>query len=581
MDPPTYEPDRTPTEPILINLCPLPNASSFLVGTLGYGTASVQGEVQIKSITQPTTGETDRPTYDKLVVELIGNETADGVEPITIIDNRVIVWDGHSARSSTSTSTTSNQLPTTSTFSINLTNDLPHCIHRTNSSLEYTLSAILTGPDLSPVIRRTPIHLERNTNPSQQTNNPIPPPLVLSDPITATIQLAKTSFRRSEVVGLVARIEVPSAKAVQHDNIRLRTISAELVRKFTLTGDRPDRPQLSTHGSATSRGKENAERSWIDQPEASSSQPSPLETAPSTEQLDTLLANQPEPAQEMILSRSGKSCRFSPSRPVILKLLLHPPAQFACESITQSTIFHQISFEVRVTIGLVNSHTNRRQERLLSQTVTILPDWPALSAVASDKQREVRAEAAEDEEGRVPTYNESSSDLASSFAATTYIGDMEPPPGWDQEEYDGYEELSAEASSVPPPPPIEEDVSPPSAAEENATAGSSAASLILARVEQLRLAGDLEDPPPPLEPSSVEGVAPAVDDSSPALTPSAPLAPPLPPTFASSSLSPSVVPSGLPPPYAGDGPPSYASTQPSQVLDSAGQGPLYNLRVGE
>ena len=579
MDPPTYEPDRQQAEPVLLNLCPLPNASSYLVGTLGFGSGSVQGEVQIKcSHTAGVEGGGAR--YDKLVVELVGKESRDRVEPIVFVEERVVVWDGTAPRSSssTATATTSTNLPTSSTFSLNLTNDLPHCIHRLDSSLDYTLSATLTGPSAPPVTRRTPIHLERNTNPAQPIHADVPSPLTLTDPVESTVQLAKTVFRRSEVIGLVARVEVPSPKVVQHDNLRLRTVSAELVRSISVKGEDMERPHLMSHGSATSRGKENAERNWDEQAQAGSSQPSPLDQTSPPELPVPIATDQSPPVQTTVLSRSGKSCRFSPNKPVVLKLLLHPPTEVNCESITQSTILHHISFEIRVVIGIINQQTHARQEHVLTQEVTLLPDWPAPSAVALEKQREVRAEAEEDEDGRVPTYNESSSDLVSAFAPTTYIGDMEPPPGWDEEEYDGYEELSAEASSVPPPPPIDEDVSPPSAAEAGAEAAPTGIGLLQARMEQLQL--DQRPPLPSAAATPTLGTDPSSSEATdpPPVSPSDVLAPPLPPAFTSSAASPPAAPTGLPPPYAGDGPPSYASSQPGQLVGVTDQGILYTLR---
>jgi len=591
MDPPTYSTERCTPDSILLNLCPLPNASSYLVGTLGFGSASVQGEVQLKISNPTTNNQTDSQPYDKLVVELVGTETQSGVLPIVILDERVVVWEATPAQSSTSTNQSPPSLPPTTSFNFNLTNDLPHCIHRPDGSLEYFLSATLTGPGVASLTRRSPIHLSRSSNPSIHLNSQTPAELLLSDPVKATVQLAKTTFRRSELIGLVATIDVPSDKAVQHDNVRLRTVSAELVRKISVTGTREtlERPSLSTQLSETSRGKESAERDWDDPAQASSSQPSPLELTSPLDLPGTGTPTEPGPSHETVLSRSGKSCRFSPNRPIVLKLLLHPPSSFACESITQLTTLHQISFEVRVNVGLVDTETSTRQECILSQVVTILPDWPAPSAVAAEKQREVRASAADDDEGGVPTYDESSSDPVSSFARTTYIGDMEPPPGWDEEEYDGYEELSARASAVPPPPTIDEDVSPPSAADADAdaadSAGPSGAEVLLAGMGHLRLA----DQPAP---SSVH-TSPAIDEGGgssaedcPEPSPPSPLsalAPALPPSFVSSTsvpgpLSASNVPHGLPPPYAGDGPPSYASSQPGQLVGVTDQGLLYTLR---
>jgi hypothetical protein len=105
-------------------------------------------------------------------------------------------------------------------------------------------------------------------------------------------------FRRGEPVELIARIEVPTAKAVG-EGLRLRTVSAELVRIINVNS-------ISSGSTASTADSQSSHRT--------------------------------------VLAHSGKSARFSPIRPIVIRLMLHPPAELSCEAITQvspSFIAHQ------------------------------------------------------------------------------------------------------------------------------------------------------------------------------------------------------------------------------------------------
>ena len=114
----------------------------------------------------------------------------------------------------------------------------------------------------------------------------------------------------------------------------------------------------------------------------------------------------------------------------------------------------------------------------LSRTVFIIPDTPS---PRSNKQREVERYAEVSPptfgvDGPVPEYHESASpgegSGSGSWSVTGEgshgfsIEDLEER-GEEEEEYDGYEELSASLSTRVPPPTIDEDVSPPDAEMED------------------------------------------------------------------------------------------------------------------
>ena len=445
-------------------------------------------------------GEGSRPALSKLEVVFRGTERRDGTEEIELVEQRKVLWGvGAAGSSSIPDGDGSGDFPPSSTrFKLDLTPDLPHCLHLPSSSLEYTLSAILSYADPShpPIDKSAPVHLVRTSAPGASllagslvvASTDLPPStapqtLSLAEPVPFSVCLSRTVFRRSEPIELLCRVEVPTAKAVQ-DGLRLRTVSAELVRKVLVGGVNAE-DELPGTKTGEEMMRENGKRAEV------------LSNENDTEEV--ALPPQPQsPVHLTVLARSGKSCRFSPTRPVVIRLLLHPPAVISCESITQvrsstssspffllttsaqSTILHRISFEVRITVGLFSQSTSSRQDCLLTRTIFIVPDSPS---TRTDKQREVETDAETlphwmPDDGPVPAYHESAASSgeasgswgggasSTSFRAALWNSEREGE-GYDgEEEYDGYEELSASLSTRAPPPTIDEDVSPPSATED-------------------------------------------------------------------------------------------------------------------
>ena len=112
------------------------------------------------------------------------------------------------------------------------------------------------------------------------------------------------------MIDIVVRVEIPDQKLVRDEGVRLRTIQAELTRKVTTV--------------STMQVELNADEA--------------------TDRLESVEAQGGSSAirnneSRTILAKSGKSCRFSPTRPIVIRLLLHPSLANTCESITQVNNF--------------------------------------------------------------------------------------------------------------------------------------------------------------------------------------------------------------------------------------------------
>ena len=459
--------------------------------------------------------EDARPAFETLELVFRGIEKSEACDDggIELAEHKAVLR-GTGAASSSSSIHQGDFPPPTLPFKLDLTPDMPQCAHLGHSSLEYTLTAILThaNPTLPPLYHTVPVHLTRTSppgsllagssfasSPSAPTEAPpsiSPQTISVSDPISLSVRLSRTVFRRSEPVELLVRIEVPSAEAVQNLGLRLRTVSAEMIRTITVGEIKTDDQAPAGNGKARDLAEEDGSATkYSDEIEE-------VEHVPAT-----------TPPQITILTRSGKSARFSPTRPIVIRLLLHPPATSSCESITQvcaidlpltpfadvsrcslqSTILHNITFSVRVTVGLLStvgstSDSYQNRDVILTRTIYIVPDTPP-STGRSEKMREVETEQREEhqpgwmsEDGPVPTYHESAAAAAEDVDAvgevagtgSSWLGEGSSSSTGEgsskaavdtllDEEYDGYEEISMSASlsTRAPPPTIDEDVSPP------------------------------------------------------------------------------------------------------------------------
>ncbi|GAA5908047.1 uncharacterized protein JCM6883_004099 [Sporobolomyces salmoneus] len=553
---------------VLLNLSPPQDSTTFQLGYLGHGQAFIAGDVQVKFAGSE---EETKPRFTKLVITFRGIERVDGAEAIELCEQSQVLWGEGGSSSSSSSVAASDFPPTNSPFKLLITPDLPVCLHLGSSSLEYSLSAELHFSDsnLPPIIRCSPVHLVRTSPPGSRladvslpaNSNPSFTPSLVSteEPVSCSVKLQRNVFRRGEAVELVARIEVPTAQAVG-DGLRLRTVSAELVRTIEVNS-------IASGSSSTGSSSDSAH------------------------------------SHRTVLAHSGKSARFSPSRPIVIRLMLHPPAELSCEAITQSTILHSVSFSVVVTVGLFNlnsnanssssSHGSTSLDAVLSQPIFIVPSTPSSR---TDKQKEAEAHfdapessrswsflpappppipladsPGEGIDGPVPSYVEHGADdpgIASTSRSTPWDQEEE-----DEEEYDGYEELSIPiAEAGPPPPAIDDDISPPSPSQPTHARLFEPSSTLSTEENEPRDSGDFASFPP-LNDSHASLPSPPTSEPSSPPPPLSPLSishdhyplPPLAPppghlpdenesTRVPTEAPPNVFPENLPPPYIGNAP---------------------------
>lgn len=321
VDPPQYDQSSSASSSqtlpsVLLEIVPLYDRINFLTGSLGLdeSVGFLEGEVQIKSVSsfesrEGRTGQGygEEGTYDKLELCFRGVEKRDDTgEEIELCETTIALWGIGIPSTSQSdltnrSSNSSSPYPASTYFKLPLTPDIQNCLHLVSSSLNYTLTAVLSDSRSQPIDIVTcavPVHLSRSSPIDSSHSSPIE--RSLADPLPISIRLSKSTYRRSETIDLVVRIGVPTMEERER-GIRLRMISAELTRIVIV-------------GSHTS-GKQKEISGQLDEIEE-------ISTLPSSPQTNTI-------------AKSGKSCRLNSSRPIVIRLRLHPPSPSLCDSVTQ------------------------------------------------------------------------------------------------------------------------------------------------------------------------------------------------------------------------------------------------------
>ena len=412
--------------PALLNLIPVSGQASFLQGYLGYSASSIQGSLQLKFPNADSASY--RSSISKVTVVFSGVECICGSDndAVELVKEVRTLWekvtngdqgtsDGHERVSTAAGgSGPSGNLD----FDIRLTDDLPTCCHVGSGSIKYSLTATLHTSSKKALSISTPVHLTRTSPPldvssSSATSNE-PEVFSCQHPTTAHIYFphGTKSFRRSESIELRVRVPPPEAVLVQEKGLKLRSISAELHRSVSLR-------------ETTSTGDDE-------------------EIQPIREDGPTL---------DTLISHSGKAAAFSSSRSIFLNIWLQPvPAEF-CEAISQSTIFLDIRFSVRVIASFQGRAGDREEVIILDQPITIIPDYPPASAADLDVAASGRALQLSDFGDSPP--------VASSSSAPKKMDDQLLRAFEEETEYDGYEEISQEADPDNAPPSIDADQPPP------------------------------------------------------------------------------------------------------------------------
>ena len=453
MDPPTYESSSGNKEegedgeirkelklsPALLNLVPRPREVSFQQGFLGFTASSIQGALQIKFVDPGSSNDGNggyRSSIESVVVEFSGVERiiADGEEgssdEFELARERNVLWSNENTNNHQSASTSEvssgSGPPGNIDFDFQLTDDLPHCCHIGSGSIKYSLTAILYSNSSPPLAVTIPIHLSRTSAPLATPSTVSSSPLAIS-PNTLSPEMytsqhptevsvffphGTSSFRRSESIELRVRIPPPDVLLVQEKGLKLRSVSAELLRK------------ISVRTSASSKDSEI-----------------------------TPLVDIAAASLITIISKSGKSAAFSSQRSVFLNIWLQPVSAESCESITQSTIFQEVSFSVRVMTTVMGRQGDREELLVLNKNVTIIPDYPPVSYLDQNLASKLHVPAAVDS-----TYKPA----ASGSGSASRIDPDLLAAFREEEEFDGYEQLSEGASVENAPPSIDADQPPPS-----------------------------------------------------------------------------------------------------------------------
>lgn len=501
------------------DIAPRHDSTSFQVGYLGLKgfQAWLKGDVLVKLDTETKS----KGRYTRCLVQLQAKEQASRpqfttsassedqdaagksspqYDVVELFSHTLILWDAE--KEPTSSSASLPTVPSTMPFSFPLTQDLPHCVHLRDSSLTYTITAQLFSEDagkLPHAIKTVPVHLVRYTRPGplneveladidgaalpNQEYTLQPHNWIEQAPTLVYAHINRTIFRRAEPIEIRVRIPPPDPTSISEKGLKLRAVEADLVRIIHV--------KRSNGASAHSQAREQEQESSANDPHA----------------------------HEALLAHSGKLCRFHSQRPVLLRLTLHPPFDRAnmphphpdhdalasgpvfgrgggggCESISQETLMHKVSFEVRIKVGIQGGRGERR-DIILKRSVKILPgaagaledsnaegmpDWSALSEKERLKKSEKARMLAEDD-------NAGASSSHTQGEGTNDLLDF----GMD-DEYDGYEDIGRSLTEL-----ID-------AADGSAAAGSSSEVTDHAeRLEQLRQFLEVSDPsahddgPPP------------------------------------------------------------------------------------
>lgn len=381
------------------DIVPQSDATSFQVGYLGLDgfQAWIKGDILVK-LDQRAIQQ--RRFYQHCEISLTACE-ADSDHNIPFFSSTQVLWQNPSTTLSSASSSSStlftDSIPSTLAFSFLLTNDLPHCIHLPASSLEYRLQATLHSSDESIVptsTRKTVVHLTRYSRPGPLEESQLAPHTwQIETPIPMTVRLQRTTFRRAEPINVYFSIPPPDKKLL---SLGLRSVEANLFRTIY------DRDGREKH--------------------------------------------------ELLLAHSGKLCRLNSTRSIILHLTLHPPFDSSnmpyphpdhdaalsgpiygrgggggCESITQETLLHKVSFHVKIVIG-IRGEGGERGDVVLQREVQILPGAAGELHLAEGHNSLSKKAEAEQEAAEAGPSN---------WATATSAGGNDDG----QEEYDGYEDV--------------------------------------------------------------------------------------------------------------------------------------------
>ncbi|KAI1797769.1 hypothetical protein LXA43DRAFT_981966 [Ganoderma leucocontextum] len=334
-------------------------------------------------------------------------------------------------------------------FSIPLPPDTPQCLHTSRSSLAYSLTATVWPVEEGAPLRRSlVVHTRRYTSHTHSLQ-PVPEMRIISEPSRVEVQLPRTMFKAGEPIPIYVTVPTPSADVVVEQGQRLRNLRAELVRVINVRRNEME-------GELGEDDFEDSLRTERGQPSSTTQKTAP---GPSTSRTPPdFIARKNERGERKVIAFSGASCRLHPSRPLRIRLILHPPNESPlpdssprhhppseeayptdldaeCAYITQSTVLHSVSFRLLVHATFIRMSSHTETVSTVSMPLIILPPSAPLPEVESSVDsaymkkhdrpptRTVRTEDAE-----VPQYEAGPSAVP---AAPPPFEEREaPPPFW-------------------------------------------------------------------------------------------------------------------------------------------------------
>ncbi|KAJ6627123.1 hypothetical protein B0H10DRAFT_2161226 [Mycena sp. CBHHK59/15] len=273
-----------------------------------------------------------------------------------------------------------------------------------HSSISHTLTATLHPSDTSlpSVSKSLMVHTRRYTAHSHSLAIS-PETHTLDEPTRVEVQVPRTTFKAGEVVPVYVTVPAPARELVVDQGLRLRNVRAELLRIATVNRDEDETTyDGQTSGSGPSTASTATPPAPLDKPQSSSSK------AP----ISPLF---PDSSYTTIIARSGASCRFHSSdlsncdlfytnhlRPVNLPTgeYGHLDSDAECASITQLTLLHSITFQIKI-------HISFRISTISIPVVILAPPAP-LPEVAPKKHDRPPARTVryEDTDTSIPRYSE-------------------------------------------------------------------------------------------------------------------------------------------------------------------------------
>ncbi|KAL4402209.1 hypothetical protein ACI68E_001861 [Malassezia pachydermatis] len=340
------------------------------------------------------------------------------------------LWEAHDA---------SARVPSTLPFTMELTEDLPQCIHTQHGHLEYRITAHLhtsSGPALTThalihprrfLDSQTNMRMYTNTGPGSNTMmwpgdaeySFEPSYWAVDTPVRAYFRLDRSVVRQTDPIPLHVHIPPPADTLVLEKGWKLQSVMMILTRV------------IQSHPT----GQLYSDFELLQQ--LASEAPLSHETRGTSHET---LHQLPPRIYSSYIAVTGKSCRFHSHRPVHMTLVLHPASvlggtsagseglaaaapQYAkggawvCESISQDTTLHNIRFVLTARV-VIRNEMGKHKDIVTRRIIKILPSAIGNNPMPAPSEKYVSGKAAV----------HSDDEYAMFFQA--------------QEEYDGYDDAS-------------------------------------------------------------------------------------------------------------------------------------------